>query len=399
MSAGTPTPFPSRERSAGDPGAIPSAAIPSASVPSGGDTGSADLPSLSPVPGSSSARRGFEAFELVRVMSHYDIGSIEELVDFPRGSRKAPKLMLRSDKGLYLLKRRARGKDDPHKVAFCHALQTHLADKQYPLPHLVGTRSSNNSMLKLDASTYELFEYIKGTTYDQSLEATTDAGRVLALLHKLAHDFKTPFQPSRGTYHNSRSVRHAVAQAPETLSKLPGPADAKAIRALVSDLDKRYKDAVERIQSEGMDSWPEQVVHSDWHPGNLLYRGSRVVAVIDYDAARYSQRIIDAANGALQFSILADAGEPEQWPAEPDRSRFKRFMRGYDSVPDMMLSRAEIRTVPWLMIEALIAESIIPIAATGYFAKMPGPRFLQMVQRKAAWMAEHADELIELIEE
>jgi len=91
----------------------------------------------------------FAADELAIVLSHYDLGTIEAIQEFPRGSRRAPKLILRTDKGLYLLKRRAHGKDDPFKVAFCHSLQLYLAAKQFPLPHLIGTfnsaRASNSS--------------------------------------------------------------------------------------------------------------------------------------------------------------------------------------------------------------------------------------------------------------
>src|SRR6201986_4432322 len=96
-------------------------------------------------------RETFSPEELAIVMSHFDIGVIDSIVDFPRGSRKAPKLLIVSEQGKFLLKRRARGKDDPFKVAFTHALQLHLASKQFPLPHLIGTRKENNSMFKLNA--------------------------------------------------------------------------------------------------------------------------------------------------------------------------------------------------------------------------------------------------------
>ena len=62
----------------------------------------------------------------------------------------------------------------------------------------------------------------------------------------------------------------------------------------------------------------------------------------------------------------------------------------------MLLSEAEIRTIPWLMIEALIAEAVFPIAATGTFGRMEGLAFLQMVQRKITWMQHSADKLVEL---
>jgi len=123
-----------------------------------------------------------------------------------------------------------------------------------------------------------------------------------------------------------------------------------------------------------------------------------VVAVIDYDAARIQQRIIDTANGALQFSILGGGDDPAQWPDYIDESRFKRFLRGYDSVPDQVLSRAEVACVPWLMIEALIAESVIPIAATGSFARLEGMGFLKMVERKVRWLQQHCDKLIAAVD-
>jgi hypothetical protein len=104
------------------------------------------------------------------------------------------------------------------------------------------------------------------------------------------------------------------------------------------------------------------------------------------------------ANGALQFSIIGGGDDPAQWPDYIDESRFKRFLRGYDSVPNCVLSRAELRTVPWLMVEALIAESVIPIAATGSFARMEGIGFLLMVERKVRWLQSHAERLAAVLE-
>src|ERR1700733_12319474 len=102
-------------------------------------------------------REKFGMEELAVVMSNFDIGQIESIQEYPRGSRKAPKLLIVSDQGKFLLKRRARGKDDPFKVAFCHALQLYLASKQFPLPHLIGTKRDNNSMLQWRGGVYELF--------------------------------------------------------------------------------------------------------------------------------------------------------------------------------------------------------------------------------------------------
>src|SRR5690242_5380869 len=86
--------------------------------------------------GTATPRRGdreqFATDELAIVLSHFDIGIVESVTEYPRGSRKAPKLLIGAEQGKFLLKRRARGKDDPFKVAFSHALQLYLASKQFP---------------------------------------------------------------------------------------------------------------------------------------------------------------------------------------------------------------------------------------------------------------------------
>jgi homoserine kinase type II len=346
-------------------------------------------------------RQTFAADELAIVLSHFDLGVIEKIREFPRGSRRAPKLLIKAERGAFLLKRRARGKDDPYKVAFCHGIQLHLSAKQFPLPHLMGTRTDNNSMLRLGGYVYELFEYIKGTPYDQSPEATHDAGKALGLLHKLLRDYEVKYDPPTGSYHNAVSVYNAFKQIPATLAKRypnQSAGEAQERAGLVNTLQAYYEDAVQRVESAGMSQWPGQIVHSDWHPGNMLFRGPLVVAVIDYDAARINQRVLDIANGALQFSIQGGGDDPLTWPESVDMTRFKRFLLGYDSVPDNVLTRAELRVIPWLMTQALIAESVIPIATTGMFARMDGGVFLEMVRRKCVWLQKHAEQLVGVID-
>ena len=349
-----------------------------------------------------SSRKRFAAEELAIVLSHYDLGVLSAVQEFPRGSRKAPKLVIKTQGGqMYLLKRRSPGKDDAFKVAFCHGMQLHLADRKFPLPHLIGTRKDNNSMLQWKGGVYELFEYIKGGTYDNSLEATTDAGKILALFHKLLRDYKPQYEPAQGSYHAAKSVDASMRQIPQTLTRLSPQVMAdhrERVGHLIQFLHTSYRDAAKRVEKAGLSDWPDQIIHCDWHPGNMLFRGSRVVAVIDYDAARIQQRVIDVANGALQFSILGGSDDPSKWPDYIDESRFKRFLRGYDSVPGAVLSHAELRVIPWLMIEALIAESVIPIAATGSFARMEGVGFMEMVRRKVRWLQKHAGDLVKAVE-
>jgi homoserine kinase type II len=214
---------------------------------------------------------------------------------------------------------------------------------------------------------------------------------VLGLYHKLLEAFKSDWQPPTGSYHMAPAVETGLRTIPEILARTYIIVDEKLPDALL----RSYMQAANTADGLGLENWPRQIVHADWHPGNMLYRDNHVVAVIDYDSARLQPRVLDIANGALQFSILGGE-DVAKWPEYLDESRFKRFLRGYDEV--MLLSQAEIRALPWLMIEALIAEAVFPIANTGQFGRLDGMAFLQMVQRKVSWLTRCAQRLVELAE-
>src|SRR6202050_2060571 len=209
---------------------------PNPSGPSGTGTAHAKL---------SGQREQFSAEELAIVLSHFDLGLVDSIVEFPRGSRKAPKLLIVSEQGKFLLKRRARGKDDPFKVAFTHSLQLYLAGKQFPLPHLIGTKKENNSILQWHNGVYELFEYIPGQNYPQTLESTFDSGRILGLYHKLLEDFKSEWQPPSGSYHGASSVESGLRAI---AAGVPQTDENREVHQLLNFLQSSYRKSAEKVQ-------------------------------------------------------------------------------------------------------------------------------------------------------
>lgn len=327
----------------------------------------------------------FDAAELAIVLSRYDTGVINAIHRFKRGSMQSPKVLVRAARGDFILKRRAPDRGDARRVAFAHRVQMHLADRRFPLPRLVRSRPDGQTLVVLEGRMYEMFEFIPGERYDQSLATTDSAGRALASLHLALADFVPGDDAPTGTYHNADGVRSNLDAAASHL----GPGEREA----VSRLRATYEDASLRAEERGIASWPVQVVHGDWHPGNMLFRQGAVAAIIDYDTVRVAPRAVDVANGALQFSLMRGPDDPASWPAAPDEARLKRFCRGYDSVQGCIISTAELHALPWLMVEALIAEASGPVATTGRFGGMDGGAFLRMVGAKSGWIAENAGHL------
>ena len=75
---------------------------------------------------------------------------------------------------------------------------------------------------------------------------------------------------------------------------------------------------------------------------------------------------------------------------ELDLDRYHSFLSGYDEGIGERLTQGETASIPWLMIEALVAETAVPIALTGRFGKLDPMGVLRLVRRKARWIAEQA---------
>ena len=61
------------------------------------------------------------------------------------------------------------------------------------------------------------------------------------------------------------------------------------------------------------------------------------------------------------------------------------------------LNEYKLQALVDLMIETMIAEAVLPVAATGFFGHLHGTDFLIMICRKAEWLHKNRDKLTELI--
>jgi homoserine kinase type II len=344
----------------------------------------------------------FSSEELAQVLSHYDIGVIHQAKPLSAGSRRAPKLVITSERGKFLLKRRHKGKDDLYHVAFAHAIQSRLSEMEFPLAPLVATCDEKNTILHLNNRIYELFEFVSGSRYDGSAEATADTGRQLANFHRYLTDFaeKSPtlqsygdgaWKPLRGSFHDSSTVRTHL----KTTGTEKAAGQDKKLNKTAETLMTLYNASSIRVSELGFDSWPEQIVHGDWHPGNMLFANHQMIALLDFDSVKIASTVTDLANGMLQFSIVGNRPNPADWPDYLDQAKLVQFLNGYRKV--IALDENQLNSLLDLMIETMIAEAILPVAATGFFGNLSGLDFLRMIQRKTEWLDENRDKLTQAI--
>ena len=350
-------------------------------------------------------RARFEPDELRRVLDSYPLGEVTRIRELEAGSRRAPKVRISSTEGEFLLKRRVARPELVERVVFNHGLQLHLEAEGVPVARLVGTRRENRSMLLEDDRVYELFEWIEGRRLVRAAPEVLNAGRILGRLHRSSVGFR-PERPSGVSgFHAAGSLKVAFGRVESVIRSVDSSVDEKALAELVRDLHEMVREARDEVDGSGWSRLASQPVHGDWHPGNVLFtpkaptarRPGVVRAVIDFDSSRCEPRIVDVANGLLHFAMRSDRERsPAEWPTSLSPDRMRALAAGWREVVGAA-EPEESRMLPSLMIEGLIAESLIPIAKSGTFAGVPGAPFLSMVREKVLWIRKHASQIADLI--
>lgn len=332
----------------------------------------------------SSSRQQLSQREIDAVLAHYRLGAVHDISELAAGSVYSPKVIVTSDRGRLLLKRRARGLDLPPLVAFSHEVLLACRRRGVCIPPLVGTKGENNSMTQFEDKVYELFVFIEGQGFNPHRDQHAhQSGALLAQVHAVMDTLRTRFEP-------------AVEAATIDTSRL------RALASRAATLPPGLGDSLTRLMGYGEElarsNAPRPaLVHGDWHPGNMIFRGDQLVAICDFDNTRVGSRPREVAQAMVHTSLLPP--EPGQTAArvapEPGLDALVAFWRGYRGQQGACPARLCLGMMASVMIDEALAG--VPDVHT---AEGPDPSvpLLTAVQRKARWLDEHQQELLTLLE-
>ena len=335
--------------------------------------------------------------ELVMILSRYDIGAIQRIKDYKKGSRFAPKLIIGSTKGRFLLKRRAAGRDNLDRVLFSHTVQKKLGEHRFPVAGLVET-IDGNTIVEKDGRIYELFHFVNGHRFDKSNPAAAESGRVLAHCHDLLREYSDEPTVHNKSFHLIENTQKVLSEIVDVLLNFESVDQVEGMEETIAYIGSQYNHAKKVTDSVGFSTLPTSVVHGDWHPGNMLYQDGEIVAVIDFDSLQVAQRITDLANGVLQFSMRMGIDDVSKWPDSFRGHTIRSMVLGYNAFTTSPLFPSELSIIPPLMKEALIVESVFHVHKTGSFGTIVGSDFLRMIARKLKWLDEKTEQIIEVIQ-
>ena len=305
------------------------------------------------------------AAQLNEILLHYDLG---ELVDFARDERGTvnTSFAIRTRRGRaerrYFL-RRYKPAIQEYEIQFEHSLIEHLTQKKLPPVAGVHQTRDGSTYLRLFANNTELlpafhaiFDYINGEDrYTWVNPHCTDAeicssARVLAQFHRGVADLVPA----------GRRVEPAILELlpliAETIQSCPSKSRHTVFDTYLFEhmplLLERIDRTLTTLNEPGSLEMPRLVIHCDYHPGNLKFRGSQVSGVFDFDWSKMDYRCFDVALGLYYF--FADwEGNQDGGLRLPHASLFlesyqDELKRGSQAGP---LSEVELHYLP-AMIEA-----------------------------------------------
>lgn len=159
-----------------------------------------------------------------------------------------------------------------------------------------------------------------------------------------------------------------------------------AIPALVGkvDMPKSFVEMYEKEFGEIYESLPQQIIHRDPNPGNIILCGDNW-GVLDFDLSERNIRIFDpcyAATAILSESFEADNTDKlNQWIMI-----YKNILYGYDEV--VKLSDNEWKAIPYVV----ITNQLI---STAWFSEQEKYRELYETNKKMTeWMLHNFDDML-----
>ncbi len=253
--------------------------------------------------------------ELRDVLSHYDLG---ELIGCERDQRGTVNISyaIETQKdgqiGQYFLRRYKSGiKRD--EILFEHSLIDHLVDhSRCPVARLHRTRSASTYYMRPGQKGeptgcyYAIFDFIHGedryTWIDPRCtpQELHNAGELLAAYHTAVSTLVCKGMRAE------KKILDLLGEIAMVWDRSPSNSKGTAFDRYMADnfevVRRSIAETRTSLASPVVRSLPEVVIHSDFHPGNLVFKGEEISGLVDFDWSKVDLRAFDVALAVWYFT-------------------------------------------------------------------------------------------------
>lgn len=185
-------------------------------------------------------------------------------------------------------------------------------------------------------SNWELYEYINGENFRvENLTQVSSAGQLLARFHRVVAGLRNPEEglPNQLSVSGDVTERKLTKALRISFKAMPPPLVTFARRFGMGNA-LTLEDRVEwRPFMAGLRfpvERPKILIHGNFSPFNLVFRGDEAIALCDYGSSRFYYRSCDIAIAILYFGLFSPnyLGEIQR-QSYLDLTRVREFVKAY----------------------------------------------------------------------
>lgn len=319
-----------------------------------------------------SGRPPREPFPLADLAATFDLGHWRS-VRWLRGGKNEHAEVV-TDRATYFLRRSYRSKALA-SLNWQVELLMRLRGQDLPVPEPMPCRNGGH-VAEFGDRLYFVTRTLPGTPYDpEQPEHLRAMGRQLAGYHALVPTLGVVDpEPEQAT------LRDSVLDRLRTVDALAFPELLHVGRRVAARLDRLWPQL------------PTTVLHGGCRRGSLLFTGSTITGLLDFDSARFGPRALDVATAVHDVSkVYTESGRPDH-KVVLDLDRIRIFLAAYRESGD--LSAAEAEAIPVLIAAKRIKRAL------GRAARMAGASHtdddtdkIRLEFARLTWLDDHATEL------
>lgn len=249
---------------------------------------------------------------LEELADDYNFGRITGVVGIPEGSVNS-NYLLEAAKGRYLL--RIEEVKSESEVKREIDLLTFLRKHSFPCPHPMQDRTGR-FYREYDGKCVSIFRYNEGRVVAPARLRPSQLetiGRALGELHVIGKGYKKGID-------NRFSFERVADLYLSVRSRLPN---------YFRRITRTLEDEIEYLTRYLEGKLPKGIIHGDLFADNVLFRGEKLTAVLDFEAACRGKFIFDIAT-AVNALCFVDGGY--------SLDRFRSVLQGYESVRTLSLA-------------------------------------------------------------
>lgn len=213
------------------------------------------------------------------IRRYYDLGEVETPYPLEAAhQRRHRKMVVQTSVGRFLVKTYKRDPVVMDALRFQHRLSDHLATHGMPVAAIQRARDGRG-IVEVNNWAMELQQFIVGASMQVNTQTLTSSARALGEFHRICRELPCPPRDAR-MWRFSDVPRIAFQKLFEAARQ------EKNDHRIVDQCNKIalfLHDAAQELSIEKRDHFETGLIHGDWHGGNLLFQGERLVAILDLE--------------------------------------------------------------------------------------------------------------------